>query len=66
MHTLADCAEVWGPQQEAFLARELTKLHEQTIRGPLHLLKAEVEVGGLVLLLDSATLKTSFPVSPCE
>lgn len=47
VHTLADCVEVWGPEQEAYLARELTKLHEQTMRGSLSkLLETITQQGG--------------------
>jgi len=38
LHTLSDCIEIWGPDQEGFLGRELTKAYEQTVRGPLSLL----------------------------
>ncbi len=32
---LADMVEAFGPERQAFIGRELTKMHEQTIRGPL-------------------------------
>ncbi len=35
---------MWGPEQEAYLARELTKLHEQTMRGPLSKLLETITV----------------------
>jgi 16S rRNA C1402 (ribose-2'-O) methylase RsmI len=41
--------EVWGPDQEAYLARELTKMHEQAVRGPLSSLLATVTVHALKL-----------------
>jgi 16S rRNA (cytidine1402-2'-O)-methyltransferase len=44
VHTLTDCVEVWGSDQEAYLARELTKMHEQAVRGPLSSLLATVTV----------------------
>jgi 16S rRNA (cytidine1402-2'-O)-methyltransferase len=40
--TLALCAEVWGDRQAA-VARELTKIHEETVRAPLPKLAAEFE-----------------------
>jgi 16S rRNA (cytidine1402-2'-O)-methyltransferase len=33
--TLADCCKVFGREREAFVGRELTKLHEQCLRAPL-------------------------------
>ncbi|MEM8815773.1 MAG: 16S rRNA (cytidine(1402)-2'-O)-methyltransferase [Pseudomonadota bacterium] len=42
---LADLAEVFGPQREACIARELTKLHEQVRRAPLAELAAAAASG---------------------
>jgi 16S rRNA (cytidine1402-2'-O)-methyltransferase len=38
--TLADCAEVFGPERSAVVAREITKMHETTYRGSLRELLA--------------------------
>ncbi len=56
--TLADLAQACGPDRRVVLARELTKLHEETWRGPLAdavARVAEVEPRGeYVLVLDGA------------
>ena len=40
--SLADAADAFGPDRDAALARELTKLHEEVLRGPLGELAGEV------------------------
>ena len=40
--SLADAAAAFGPDRDAALARELTKLHEEVLRGPLGELATEV------------------------
>ena len=40
--SLADAAAAFGPDRDAALARELTKLHEEVLRGPLGELAAGV------------------------
>ncbi|MCY3969771.1 MAG: SAM-dependent methyltransferase, partial [Acidobacteria bacterium] len=40
--SLADAAEALGPDREAALTRELTKLHEEVLRGPLGKLAGEI------------------------
>ena len=55
--TLADLAEVCGPDRRAAVARELTKLHEEIVRGPLAELvewAATEPKGELVLVLGGA------------
>jgi 16S rRNA (cytidine1402-2'-O)-methyltransferase len=58
--TLQDLLAVFGPAREAVLARELTKLHETVLAGPLGELQAELErdpqqrKGEFVLLLAGA------------
>lgn len=37
---LEDFLEIWGPDREAVVARELTKQHEEVIRGSFSILKA--------------------------
>jgi 16S rRNA (cytidine1402-2'-O)-methyltransferase len=56
--TLAELLEAWGPRQ-ACLARELTKAHEEFIRGPLDQLAArfrnEDPRGEVVLVIEGRT-----------
>ncbi|REK03647.1 MAG: 16S rRNA (cytidine(1402)-2'-O)-methyltransferase [Acidobacteria bacterium] len=60
--TLGDCEEVFGKERLAVVARELTKLHEEVVRGALGELRAQFEEraargslkGEFVLLLASA------------
>lgn len=57
LEALADIVAIFGGSQQLVLARELTKLHEEFLRGPaaevLSLLKARPAVRGeMVLLLD--------------
>jgi 16S rRNA (cytidine1402-2'-O)-methyltransferase len=58
--TLEDCAEVFGPERSAVVARELTKLHETTYRGSLGELRARARSdpdfarGEIVLTLAGA------------
>ena len=53
--TLADLEAVFGPSQHVVLARELTKLHEEFLRGPVAEVRAELAArpairGEMVLL----------------
>ncbi len=55
--TLADIEAVFGPAQHAVLARELTKLHEEFLRGPVADLRKELASrdrirGEFVLLIE--------------
>ncbi len=57
LEALADIVAVFGAGHEVVLARELTKLHEEFVRGPAERLRAELEArpslrGEMVLLLD--------------
>jgi 16S rRNA (cytidine1402-2'-O)-methyltransferase len=47
--TLADLAATCGPDRPAAVCRELTKLHEEIVRGPLGRLAASAADGGLTL-----------------
>ncbi|MXX60130.1 MAG: 16S rRNA (cytidine(1402)-2'-O)-methyltransferase [Holophagales bacterium] len=40
--TLADAADAFGPDRDAALARELTKLHEEVLRGSLAEIAAQI------------------------
>ena len=45
---LADLVDVFGADRQAFVGRELTKLHEQCVRGTLGELSRQVEGGDIV------------------
>lgn len=56
--TLADLAEAFGPERKASASRELSKLHEQTVRGTLAELAAHFEAkdarGEFVLVIGGS------------
>jgi 16S rRNA (cytidine1402-2'-O)-methyltransferase len=58
--TLEDCAAVFGEERNATVAREITKMHEMTYRGPLRELLGRAESdpdftrGEIVLVVDGA------------
>jgi 16S rRNA (cytidine1402-2'-O)-methyltransferase len=59
LDALADIATIFGPQQRIALARELTKLHEEFLRGTaadiLATLRGRPSIRGeMVLLIDAA------------
>jgi len=56
VETLADVEAVFGPAQHVVMARELTKLHEEFLRGPVSDLRAQLATrinirGEIVLML---------------
>lgn len=59
LETLADVEAVWGEQARVVVARELTKLHEEFLRGPVRevrlALSARDRVRGEIVLLIEAT-----------
>jgi len=65
LDTLADLEAVFGPSQHVVIARELTKLHEEFLRGPVGALRAQLTTrasvrGEIVLMLAlSPTESTS-------
>jgi len=63
--TLADIESIFGPAQHIVLARELTKLHEEFLRGPVSevraTLAARITVRGEIVLLF-----TPAPIAPSE
>jgi 16S rRNA (cytidine1402-2'-O)-methyltransferase len=65
--SLADCAEILGDRQAA-IARELTKFHEQVVRGKLGELagrySTETVKGEIVLVIDRAHDGDSSPIAP--
>ncbi len=67
LETLADLESVWGAQVRVVVARELTKLHEEFLRGPVSAVKANLaardRVRGEITLLVEATGR---PVSQAD
>jgi 16S rRNA (cytidine1402-2'-O)-methyltransferase len=64
LDTLADVEAVFGPAQHVVVARELTKLHEEFLRGPVGELRAQLTArpsvrGEIVLLLAPATVEAA-------
>jgi 16S rRNA (cytidine1402-2'-O)-methyltransferase len=62
--TLADIEAVFGPAQHIVVARELTKLHEEFLRGPVSGLRTQLAArpvirGEIVLLLAPAAAETN-------
>ncbi len=61
---LADMADVFGPR-EAAVARELTKLHETVVRGPLPALAADPRLdspkGEMVILVGAGSVEPASP-----
>jgi 16S rRNA (cytidine1402-2'-O)-methyltransferase len=62
--TLTDIEKVWGPDCRLVAARELTKIHEEFLRGTVHdvrnqLASRESVRGEMVLLIDAHPLSTT-------
>ena len=58
LDTLADLEAVWGPSLRTVVARELTKVHEEFLRGPVAELRRELEArerirGEITLLIEA-------------
>lgn len=65
--TLSDLEAVWGPTLHAVAARELTKLHEEFLRGPVADIRRELASrdrirGEFVLLIEVGALSADAPV----
>lgn len=61
LETLADAEAVWGPDCQIVLARELTKIHEEFLRGTVSNVRAQLASrdsirGEMVLLLAASPL----------
>ena len=56
MRTLADLREACGDDRIVVVTRELTKLHEEVVRGPLGAIDIGAPRGEYVLVLDGATV----------
>jgi 16S rRNA (cytidine1402-2'-O)-methyltransferase len=68
LDTLADLESVWGPALNVVVARELTKLHEEFLRGPVAQVKASLAArdrvrGEITLLVEAAPLLTTGPAA---
>ena len=64
LETLADLESVWGPALRVVVARELTKLHEEFIRGPVVEVKADLAArdrvrGEITLLVEAVALSAA-------
>jgi 16S rRNA (cytidine1402-2'-O)-methyltransferase len=64
LDTLADVEAVFGPAQHVVVARELTKLHEEFLRGPVGELRTQLAArpsvrGEIVLLLAPAAAEVA-------
>jgi 16S rRNA (cytidine1402-2'-O)-methyltransferase len=64
LDTLADVEAVFGPLQHVVIARELTKLHEEFLRGPVNELRAQLTArpsirGEIVLMLAPAIVENA-------
>jgi 16S rRNA (cytidine1402-2'-O)-methyltransferase len=64
LDTLADVEAVFGPAQHVVVARELTKLHEEFLRGPVGELRTQLTArpsvrGEIVLLLAPAAAEVA-------
>ena len=71
LDTLADLEAVFGPAHEIVLARELTKLHEELLRGPLTGIRAtlagrDTVRGEFVLLLPIAATTAAESAAPTQ
>ncbi len=61
LETLADVEAVWGEQARVVVARELTKLHEEFLRGTVHEVRLALSArervrGEIVLLVEAKSL----------
>jgi 16S rRNA (cytidine1402-2'-O)-methyltransferase len=64
LETLGDLEAVWGAEAPVVLARELTKLHEEFLRGTVQQVRAALDSrervrGEMVLLLDARPAETT-------
>ncbi|MGD0443731.1 MAG: 16S rRNA (cytidine(1402)-2'-O)-methyltransferase [Edaphobacter sp.] len=64
LDTLADVESVFGPSQHVVIARELTKIHEEFLRGPASKLRAELAArsavrGEIVLMFAPSSIESS-------
>ncbi len=68
LETLADLESVWGPALHAVAARELTKLHEEFLRGPVADIRNDLAArdrirGEFVLLVEAPPASQAAPAT---
>jgi 16S rRNA (cytidine1402-2'-O)-methyltransferase len=71
LDTLADIETVFGPAQHVVIARELTKLHEEFLRGPVNALRTQLVArpsirGEIVLMLAPALAGKEVSAQPAS
>ena len=66
LSTLADLESVWGPQLRVVVARELTKIHEEFLRGAVSEVRSELagrdRIRGEITLLVEVPAQTAGPL----
>jgi 16S rRNA (cytidine1402-2'-O)-methyltransferase len=71
LETLSDLEAVWGPELRVVVARELTKIHEEFVRGPVSAVRTELASrdrirGEITLLLQIPDPRTTTAVPSTE
>jgi 16S rRNA (cytidine1402-2'-O)-methyltransferase len=71
LETLADIEKVWGPTTRAVVARELTKIHEEFVRGTVGEVRRELEGrdrvrGEITLLIEAPVGSSAAPAGNAE
>jgi len=71
LETLADIEKVWGPRTRAVVARELTKIHEEFVRGSVGEVRHELEGrdrvrGEITLLIEAPAGLSAAPAGNAE
>ncbi|KAA6458693.1 16S rRNA (cytidine(1402)-2'-O)-methyltransferase [Acidobacteria bacterium AB60] len=69
LETLADLEAVFGPEPPIVIARELTKIHEEFLRGPVAQVRSAMQTrdrirGEITLLVQAPALGASAPALP--
>ena len=69
IETLADLESVWGPNLRVTVARELTKIHEEFLRGTIAFARQELALrdrirGEITLLIEALPQAHSLPGTP--
>jgi len=71
LETLADLEAVWGPALHVVVARELTKVHEEFLRGPVAEVRSEITArdrvrGEITLLVEAPPWSPSSEAAQAE
>jgi 16S rRNA (cytidine1402-2'-O)-methyltransferase len=69
LDTLADLESIWGPALRVVAARELTKIHEEFVRGTVAVVRKELAIrdrirGEITLLIESPARSASSGIAP--